>query len=183
MYEQLLKQTERFLESKADPGVPVKQLWDAMVKEGAKKGFAVPSLMADYECLLEGDARFEFVAEHGRHSGNTPGIEELLEHDELEKLGFLTTQRVRLRRAASSLFGPEGKSEDALDLAVSLEDLGDNYPDSALLDSEPAPSPRRPGGGTDAVRSLAAAIKAAGAPKGKRPTSAKKKTPAKKRKK
>jgi len=183
MYEQLLKHTERYLREKTGTGVSVKQLWEAMVKEGAKKKFTVPSLMADFECLLEGDARFDFVAEEGRHSGKSPDIEELLEHDELEKLGFLTTHKVRLKRGPSSPFDMEEQSEDALDSAVSLEDLGDNFSDSALIDSEPSLPPRHPAGKTKAVGSPLAAVKAAGISKDKRSKPAKKKTPAKKRKK
>jgi hypothetical protein len=63
MYERLLKQTERYLGNRKEIVVPVKQVWDAMVKEGKAGNFAVPPLMADFECLLEGDKRFEFVNE------------------------------------------------------------------------------------------------------------------------
>jgi hypothetical protein len=148
MYERLLKQTERYLENRTESAVSVKQLWDAMVKEGTKRDFAVPSLMADFECLLEGDKRFEFVAEGHPRGGENPGLEELLEHEELEKLGFLSSQRVRLRRTSLlSLETDDEELHDALDAAVSLEDLGDNFPDTSLFDgdsAEKAPSRREP---------------------------------------
>jgi hypothetical protein len=139
MYERLLKQTERYLENRNEIAVPVKQLWDAMVKEGAKHNFTVPSLMSDFECLLEGDHRFEFVAERAPRAGRNPDIEELLEHEELEKLGFLNSQNVRLRRSSLLPFDDEDEHHDALDAAVSFEDLGENFPDSSLLDTESAP--------------------------------------------
>ena len=63
MYERLLKQTERYLGNQEEIVVPVQAVWSAMVKEGKANNFAVPSLMADFECLLEGDKRFEFVSE------------------------------------------------------------------------------------------------------------------------
>ena len=139
MYERLLKQTERFLENRNEGAVPVKQLWDAMVKEGAKRDFPVPALMADFECLLEGDNRFEFVAAGIPRAGKNRDIEDLIEHEELEKLGFLSSQNVRLRRSSLLSFDDEETSHDALDSAVSFEDLGDNFSDSSLLDADPAP--------------------------------------------
>ena len=145
MYERLLKQTERYLENRNEAAVPVKQLWDAMVKEGAKRDFPIPPLMADFECLLEGDKRFEFVADAIPRTGKNRDVEELLEHEELEKLGFLNPQNVRLRRSALLSFDLEEESHDALDAAVSFEDLGENFPDSSLLDADSVQKNRRPG--------------------------------------
>lgn len=73
MYERLLKQTERYLGSQKDVLVPVKQVWNAMVKEGKLNNFVVPSLMADFECLLEGDKRFEFVTDSKASARLDPG--------------------------------------------------------------------------------------------------------------
>ena len=141
MYERLLKQTERYLENRKEVAVPVKQLWDAIVKEGTKNDFTVPALLADFECLLEGDSRFEFVAERKPPAGKNPDFAELLEHDELEKLGFLSSHKVKLRRVSLPSLEEE-ESLDALDAAISIEDLGDDFPDSVLLDEDGMPTVR-----------------------------------------
>jgi hypothetical protein len=135
MYERLLKQTERYLGSRAEVVVPIKQVWDAMVKEGKSGNFAVPSLMADFECLLEGDRRFEFVSDR-RSSGNfDPSLEDFLEHDEMEKLGFSGDQKVKLRRVRLPAEDDDPQSVDALDAAVSMEELDEELSESSLYDS------------------------------------------------
>jgi hypothetical protein len=169
MYERLLKQTERYLENRNEAAVPVKQIWDAMVKEGAKRNFAVPSLMADFECLLEGDNRFEFVAEGVPRSDRNHDLEELLEREELEKLGFLTAQKVRLRRSSLLSLEMEEESHDALDAAVSLEDLGENYPDSSLLDLEATQRPQGRPSAVPRTTKRAGSSGNGGGPSGKKP--------------
>ncbi len=189
MYERLLKQTERYLENRNQTAVPVKQLWDAMVKEGAKHDFAVPALLADFECLLEGDHRFEFVAVGMPRGGQNRDIEELLEHEELEKLGFLSAQNVRLRRSSLATFDDdEEESHDALDAAVSFEDLGENFPDTSLLDAEPNPGgQKRPAAISRIAKKTGSAANGGKASPKKSPkglkNAAKKKLPAKKGKK
>ena len=142
MYERLLKQTERYLGSRHEVVVPVKQVWDAMVKEGKANKFAVPSLMADFECLLEGDRRFEFVTDNGRPDPFDPSSEDFLEHDEMEKLGFSGDQKVKLRRVRLPDSEDEPESVDALDAAVPLEELDEDLSDSSLYDSGSADAAR-----------------------------------------
>ncbi len=146
MYDRLLKQTERYLEGRKEVVVPVKQVWEAMIKLGKAENFTVPSLMADFECLLEGDHRFEFVLESGSRMRGSPDLEELLEHDELEKFGFVNDQKVKLRRLSSRSKDSEEESFDALDAAISIEELDETLGDTSLLDSDSITSHRSRGG-------------------------------------
>jgi hypothetical protein len=141
MYERLLRETERYLERRKEIVVPVKQVWDVMVKEGRSSSFAVPSLMADFECLLEGDKRFEFVIEKKAPGVLKGGEDDFLEHEELEKLGFSDDQKVKLRRIPLSSADDE-EAGDALDVAVSMEDLDKELTDASLFDMGPATATR-----------------------------------------
>jgi len=135
MYERLLKQTERYLGNRKEIVVPVNQVWSAMVKEGKANNFEVPSLMADFECLLEGDKRFEFISEKTLPGSRDPYADDFFEDDETEKLGFSENQKVKLRRIPFSSVDRNDESVDALDAAVSMEDLSEELGDSALYDS------------------------------------------------
>lgn len=188
MYERLLKQTERYLGNRKEIVVPVKQVWDAMVKEGKVNNFAVPSLMADFECLLEGDKRFEFVNEK-KSSGHLDSYsDDLLGDDDLEKLGFSDNQKIKLRRISLPTSDDDAESVDALDAAISMEELGEELEDSALFDSGSASADR----GTSRMHTVSQVEKkllkkiSASLQKksGKPPTRpSKRKSPAKKRKK
>jgi hypothetical protein len=98
MYERLLSETQHYLERNKDDLIHVKVLWKFISAEGKKSNFAVPSL-TDFSCLLDGDKRFEFVA-RARSTAASKGDldQDLLEHEELGKLGFKEDQYVRLRK-------------------------------------------------------------------------------------
>ncbi len=140
MYERLLKETERYLEHRREIVVPVKQVWDAMIKQGKSSSFTVPTLMADFECLLEGDRRFEFVIEKNAVGATSADGNDSFEHEEMEKLGFPDDQRVKLRRIPL----PRSQDEvgDPLDSAISLEDLDKELADTSLLDGGQTPATR-----------------------------------------
>lgn len=140
MYERLLRETERYLEHRREIVVPVKQVWDAMIKQGKLSSFTVPTLMADFECLLEGDRRFEFIIE--KNAVGAMGVDgnNFFEHEEMEKLGFSDDQRVKLRRIPLST--AEDEEGDPLDSAISLEDLDKEPADTSLLDGGTAPGTR-----------------------------------------
>ncbi len=142
MYERLLKQTERYLGNRKEIVVPVKQVWDAMVKEGETNKFSVPSLLADFECLLEGDKRFEFVSDKKTSARLDPYSDDFLEHDEMETLGFSDNQKVKLRRIPLAPVDDEEEGIDALDAAISMEELGEELEDSALFYSGSASATR-----------------------------------------
>jgi hypothetical protein len=140
MYERLLKETERYLEHRKEIVVPVKQVWDAMIKQGRSSSFTVPTLMADFECLLEGDRRFEFVIEKNAAGAMSAVGNNFFEHEEMEKLGFSDDQRVKLRRIP--LPTAEDEEGDPSDSAISLEDLDKELADTSLLDGGSAPATR-----------------------------------------
>ena len=160
MYERLLKETERYLEHRKEIIVPVKKLWDVMIKQGKSGNFTVPALMADFECLLEGDRRFEFVIEKNTVGAGAAGGVDFFEHEEMEKLGFSDDQKVKLRRIP--LPRREDEDGDPLDSAISLEDLAMDLADTSLLDGGSDSAPRstskssvnisRPGKGKPAFR-------------------------------
>ena len=133
MYERLLKETERYLERRPEIVVPIKRVWDTMVKEGKSGNFPVPSLLADFECLLEGDKRFEFMAEKKRGRAFDDDREDSLERDDLEKLGFADGQLVKLRRIRIAVV-EDDEIVDALDAAISLNDLDEDLAAPALFD-------------------------------------------------
>ena len=124
MYEKLLTETERFLAQRKEPLIPIKTLWQSLHREGLRRGFAVPSLV-NFSCLLEGDKRFE-VALNGNEGGKAAETD-LLDYEEMEKLGFLGGQFVRLRQAV-------GRADDEEDNAGDIvEDEDDLLLDRGLL--------------------------------------------------
>ena len=133
MYERLLKETERYLERRPEIVVPIKRVWDTMVKEGKAGNFPVPSLMADFECLLEGDSRFEFMAEKKRRRDLGADREDSDEREDLENLGFADGQLVKLRRIRIAV-AEDDEIVDALDAAISLNDLDEELASPALFD-------------------------------------------------
>lgn len=99
MYERSLNETERILATHRDVVVPVKEIWLEVSYQAQLQRFEVPPV-ADFAALLEGDERFEFFPA-GDELGD--GYVEPTEDDEteyipdLERLGFYSEDRVRLR--------------------------------------------------------------------------------------
>ena len=124
MYEKLLTETERFLVRRKEPLAPIKTLWQSVHREGLRQGFAVPSLV-DFSCLLDGDKRFEVVM--SGEVGGKAGEADLLDNEEMEKLGFLGGQFVRLRLAARRA------DDDEVDADDTVEDEDDLLLDRAVL--------------------------------------------------
>ena len=112
MYEKLLTETERFLARRKEPLAPIKTLWQSVHREGMRQGFAVPSLV-DFSCLLEGDKRFDVVM--SGEEGGKAGEADLLDYEEMEKLGFLGGQFVRLRLAARRTDDDEDDADDTVE--------------------------------------------------------------------
>ncbi len=90
---------------------------------------------------VEGDKRFEFMVKQSSASVD-PYSDDFLEHDEMEKLGFSENQRVKLRRIPLPASDDDTESVDALDVAISMEELGDEVEDSALFDGGSASATR-----------------------------------------
>ncbi|MCX6138676.1 MAG: hypothetical protein NTV54_14420 [Ignavibacteriales bacterium] len=129
MYERLLTETERYLARTKQPHVSIKHLWQTVNREGMRHGFTVPSLM-DFSCLLEGDRRFELVMLGEEH--DQTGEIDLLDHEEMEKLGFAGGQIVRLRPAARRTDDDDDGAEEMPD------DENDMLLDRELLHAKPA---------------------------------------------
>lgn len=110
MYERLLNETEKYLEKRKERGLPVLELWDAMVEASESQNFEMPETIGDFECLIEADKRFIFstgVAEEkepeedidvGEEEGEYEVGEDFFEVEEMEKIGFNENQLVSLKK-------------------------------------------------------------------------------------
>jgi hypothetical protein len=100
VYERCLQEAERILATDKDVIVPVKRVWNDVVREGQSQDFEVPAL-ADFTALLEADPTFEFMS---ARTGVLDDIEEERpdvmseEEEELERMGFYAGDRVKLKR-------------------------------------------------------------------------------------
>ena len=94
MYERLLSETEQYLARQKNVIIPLKKLWLAISSEGRKHSFSVPSL-ADFGCLLDADRRFEFIGP--KEEPDASESHDLMEAEILGELGFLETQKIKLR--------------------------------------------------------------------------------------
>ena len=103
MYERSISETEKILATHKDVVVPVKEVWLEVSKQGQLQRFEVPPL-ANFTTLLEADERFEFLPA-GEELGDN--YVEPVEEDEpeyatdIERLGFYSEDRVRLRNIES----------------------------------------------------------------------------------
>jgi hypothetical protein len=97
MYERCLNEAERILAADRDVVVAVKKVWEQVVKYGKQQGFEVPSLV-DFEAMLEADPRFEFVPSIPTLPGQDGFPDDEENQEEMERLGFYSGDRVKLRR-------------------------------------------------------------------------------------
>jgi hypothetical protein len=127
MYERLLLETGRHLKLREGSSVPIMQLWRSMTREAVRKSFSVPSL-SDFSCLLEGDKRFELITDPA--GSQAMSVVEVVDDEEMGKLGFLGSQRVRLRTVPVKNDEDDDESEG---LADAEGEEGDPLLDRALL--------------------------------------------------
>jgi hypothetical protein len=128
MYERLLSETVQYMAKQKDRVVPLKKLWMAISSEGRKHSFTVPSL-ADFGCLLDADLRFEFIGP--KVEPDITESHDLMEAEILGELGFLESQKVKLRRVmlpGDEDFPEEEQpavpgGEEDLDLLLDKEEL------------------------------------------------------------
>ena len=112
MYERCLNEAERVLGARREVLVPVKVIWEEVVKEGKREGFEVASL-ADFTAMLEGDRRFEIIPAHKESDEQEELLtEEGVEEGVMESLGFFPEDRVRLRTLAGAKKVVEKESEE-----------------------------------------------------------------------
>jgi hypothetical protein len=98
VFEKCLNEAEVILSSYKDPLVPVRMVWDEMVRRAKTKGFEAVSL-SDFTALLEGDQRFQILP--GKKEEDDGLVdEENLDEPEMEQMGFFPEDRVRLRTSS-----------------------------------------------------------------------------------
>ncbi len=108
MYEKLLSEAERYLESHKTKEVPILELWDEMAERAEELKFDMPENLGDFEMLIEADKRFIFVAakieddiedvDVGEEEGEYEVGEDFFEVEKMEKLGFNQDQIVGLKK-------------------------------------------------------------------------------------
>lgn len=108
MYEKLLSEAEKYLESHKTKEVPILELWDEMAERAEALTFDMPENLGDFEFLIEADKRFVFVAakieddiedvDVGEEEGEYEVGEDFFEVEKMEKLGFNQDQIVGLKK-------------------------------------------------------------------------------------
>lgn len=108
MYEKLLAEAEKFLEEQKTKEVPILEMWDCMLERSGELNFEMPETIGDFECLIEADKRFLFVAikteeeiddvDVGEEEGEYEVGEDFFAVEEIEKLGFNQNQVVGLKK-------------------------------------------------------------------------------------
>lgn len=142
MYERCLLEAERILAADKDIIVPVKKVWNLVVRESRSQNFEVPAL-ADFTALLEAHPTFEFMA---AHNGVLEDMEEerpeemSAEQQELERMGFYAGDRVKLKRVTLTpealggiLRSKVDRTVDALGKAWERRPAGDSDTEERLL--------------------------------------------------
>jgi hypothetical protein len=97
VYERCLNEAELILSVRQEPLVPVRQVWEEIVKRSNTKGFEVASL-SDFSAMLEGDNRFQIVPAQIKIQEDEEILPDLeTEDSDMEHLGFFAEDRVKLR--------------------------------------------------------------------------------------
>ena len=140
MYERCLNEAERILASEKDVIVAVKKVWIEVSREAERQGFEIPQF-SDFSAMLEGDARFEFLASH---ESVTEDLEDPVEEEspqEMEQLGFFSGDRVKLRTVdltpgllGSIIRSKVDRTMSALTKAWELRPDGDQETEDKLLE-------------------------------------------------
>lgn len=122
MYEKLLSETEKFIESQKLKEVPILEVWGAMAERSEELKFDMPENLGDFEFLLEADKRFIFIkpkmdeeiedVDLGEEEGEYEVGEDFFEVEKMEKLGFNQDQIVGLKKYEKKK-SPEDDDDDA----------------------------------------------------------------------
>jgi hypothetical protein len=142
VYERCLLEAERILAADKDVIVPVRKVWKQVLREAEAQSFEMPTL-ADFTALLEAHPTFEFMSSH---SGVLDELEEEHsddvgeEEEELERMGFYSGDRVKLRRITLTpealgglLRSKVDRTVDALAKAWERRPSGDGETEGRLL--------------------------------------------------
>lgn len=188
MYERCLHEAERILAADKDVIVPVKRIWNQVVREAESQGFDVPAL-ADFTALLEADPTFEFMA---AHNGVLDDMEEerpeelTEEQEELERMGFYAGDRVKLRRITLTpealgglLRAKVDRTVDALAKAWERRPTGDSEVDdrlsSIIQQTKQLQRDVKKAFSKEKLKKISTALKKKKAPEASRPAATKKK--------
>lgn len=97
MYEKCLNEAELILRREGEHLLPVRTVWEEVVKRSKITGFEVAAL-ADFSAMMEGDRRFQIIParKEGEEPGEEPTAGDGLDDAELEQLGFFPEDRVKL---------------------------------------------------------------------------------------
>lgn len=97
MYERCLNEAEAILNVQQEPLVPVRKIWEEIIKHSKIKGFEVASL-SDFTAMLEGDNRFQIVPGQIKIQEDEGIVSDVENEDsEMEQLGFFSEDQVKLR--------------------------------------------------------------------------------------
>lgn len=124
MYEKLLSEAEKYLESHKTKEVPILELWDEMAERSEELKFDMPENLGDFEFLIEADKRFIFVAakieeeiedvDVGEEEGEYEVGEDFFEVEKMEKLGFNQDQIVGLKKYEKKKRTDDDDEEDVV---------------------------------------------------------------------
>ena len=127
MYEKLLSEAEKYLESHKTKEVPILELWDEMAERTEEMKFDMPENLGDFEMLIEADKRFIFVAakieneiedvDVGEEEGEYEVGEDFFEVEKMEKLGFNQDQIVGLKKYEKKRSADDDDDDDATKFA------------------------------------------------------------------
>ena len=108
MYEKLLTEAEKYIETLPVKEIPILEMWDVMMERSETEIFEMPDTIGDFECLLEADKRFIFIqkiidneiddVDLGEEEGEYEVGEDFFEVEEMEKIGFNQHQIVGLKK-------------------------------------------------------------------------------------
>jgi hypothetical protein len=123
MYEKLLSETEKFIETQKQKEVPILEIWGAMAERAEALNFDMPENLGDFEFLLEADKRFVFVkpkveeeiedVDLGEEEGEYEVGEDFFEVEKMEKLGFNQDQIVGLTKYAKKKSADDDGDDDS----------------------------------------------------------------------
>lgn len=134
MYEKLLSEAEKYVESHKTKEVPILELWDEMAERAEEMKFDMPENLGDFEMLIEADKKFIFVAakiedeiedlDVGEEEGEYEVGEDFFEVEKMEKLGFNQDQIVGLKKFEKKKISEE--DDDDAKLSVHAGSLHKN---------------------------------------------------------
>lgn len=180
MYEKLLSEAEKYLESHKTKEVPILELWDEMAERSEESKFDMPENLGDFELLIEADKRFIFVAakiedeiedvDVGEEEGEYEVGEDFFEVEKMEKLGFNQDQIVGLKKYEKKKRTDDDDDEESMHDAHAAQVKATSRtsaPVQRAVPKKPSPADKKKQNGS-AAQSVKAKPKLKGTSKGKK---------------